>query len=108
MENPMKPIIKLIGKAFKLASWISLVVFVIVFVGVLIIYPEATAGPVLAFLIAPVVFILVFVVALLWQIPKVRKFPTRHQIVYYVVILIPVLLVLRVAYLFWFFPFTGT
>lgn len=104
----MKPIIKLIGKAAKLAFWISLVVFVILFIGPVIFYPEANQGPLLGFLFAPVAFIFAFIAALLWHIPKVRKFPTRHQIVYYVVILIPVLLALRVVYLIWFLPPTGT
>ena len=104
----MKPILKLIGKAFKLASWISLVVFVILFMGPVLFTPEANQGPLLGFLFAPVAFIFVFIAALLWHIPKVRKFPTRHQIVYYVVILIPVLVVLWFVYLIWFLPPTGT
>ena len=104
----MKPILKLIGKAFKLALWISLVVFVIVFVGALIIYPGDNAGPILAFLIALVAFIFAFIAAMLWHIPKVRKFPIKHQIVYYVVILIPVLVVLWFVYLIWFLPPTAT
>jgi len=103
----MKPIIKLIGKAFKLALWISLVVFVILFIGPVIFYPEANQGPLLGFIFAPVAFIFAFIGALLWHIPKVRKFPIQHQIVYYVVILIPVLLVL-LAYWSWFISPPGT